>query len=72
MNTVFLGEIPLIQSIRESGDVGRPAALQENSFIENVFSQITKNILTELLKRNEELPETEVVRITTMSGCAAK
>jgi len=72
MNTVFLGEIPLIQSIRESGDVGRPAALQENSFIKNVFSQITKNILTELLKRNEELPETEVVRITTMSGCAAK
>ena len=25
----FLGEIPLVQSIREAGDVGRPAALQE-------------------------------------------
>lgn len=72
IDTAFLGEIPLIQSIRESGDVGRPAALQENSSIEKTFLEITKNILSQLLKRNENLPETEVVRITTMSGCAAK
>jgi ATP-binding protein involved in chromosome partitioning len=72
INTEFLGEIPLVQSIREAGDIGRPAAMQEGSPIEQAFKSITQNMLTQLLKRNEELPETEIVRITNMSGCAAK
>lgn len=33
----FLGEVPLVQSIREAGDYGRPAALQTASVIESVF-----------------------------------
>ena len=72
LNTKFLGEVPLVQSVREAGDVGRPAALQEGTPIEKAFTEITQNMLTQLLKRNEELPETEIVRITNMSGCAAK
>ncbi len=71
INTTFLGEIPLVQSIRESGDVGRPVALQENTALEEAFTTLTKNMLSQLVKRNNELPETEVVRITTMSGCSA-
>ena len=67
----FLGEIPLIQSIRESGDCGRPAALQDETEIQSVFNNISKNMLSELLKRNNKLPETEVIKITTMSGCSA-
>ena len=67
----FLGEIPLIQSIRESGDCGRPAALQDETEIQSVFNDISKNMLSELLKRNNKLPETEVIKITTMSGCSA-
>ena len=70
INTTFLGEIPLVQSIRESGDVGRPAAMQEGSPIQKAFEEITQEMLTQLLKRNEELPETEIVRITNMSGCS--
>lgn len=72
LNTTFLGEVPLVQSIREAGDYGRPAALQEDSPIAEAFTDITKNMLTQLIKRNETLPPTEVVRITNMSGCAAK
>jgi ATP-binding protein involved in chromosome partitioning len=71
IKTRFLGEIPLVQSIRESGDVGRPVALQEGTVLENSFKDITKEMVAELLKRNESLPPTEVVRITTMSGCSA-
>ena len=67
----FLGEIPLIQSIRESGDYGRPAALQDDTIIQGVFNGISKNMLSELLKRNNKLPETEIIKITTMSGCSA-
>jgi len=70
IETAFLGEVPLVQSIREAGDVGHPVALQENTPLENAFSAITKNTLSQLVKRNKDLPPTEIVRITTMSGCS--
>ena len=66
----FLGEIPLIQSVREAGDYGRPASMQENTFSEITFNNISKNMLSELLIRNKELPETEIIKITSMSGCS--
>ena len=71
IQTKFLGEIPLVQSIREAGDVGHPVALQNGTVLEKSFSEITKEMVSELLKRNENLPPTEVVRITTMSGCSS-
>jgi ATP-binding protein involved in chromosome partitioning len=71
INTKFLGEIPLVQSIREAGDVGHPVALQNGTVLEKSFNDITKEMISELLKRNANLPPTEVVRITTMSGCSA-
>jgi len=71
IKTKFLGEIPLVQSIRESGDVGHPVALQEGTVLQKSFNDITKEMVSELLKRNANLPPTEVVRITTMSGCSS-
>ena len=71
INTKFLGEIPITQSIREAGDVGHPVALQEGTILEKSFKDITKEMVSELLKRNANLPPTEVVRITTMSGCSS-
>jgi ATP-binding protein involved in chromosome partitioning len=71
INTAFLGEIPLVQSIREAGDVGHPVALQTNTPLEEAFSDITKNMITELVKRNTDLPPTEAVKITTMAGCSS-
>jgi len=60
-----------VQSIREAGDVGRPVALQDGTLLEKSFNDITKEMVSELLERNKNLPPTEVVRITTMSGCSA-
>ncbi len=71
INVPFLGEIPLVQSIREAGDVGRPAALQEGSSLSNAFKDLTKNVVSEVVKRNENLAPTEAIKITTMAGCAA-
>lgn len=68
-NTRFLGEIPLVQSIRESGDVGHPISLQNNTSLEISFKEIAKNMVDELIKRNADLPPTEIVRISTMAGC---
>ncbi|WP_435253860.1 P-loop NTPase [Tenacibaculum sp. A30] len=72
IETSFLGEIPLVQSIREAGDVGHPVALQENTPLAEAFTEATKEMVSQLLKRNANLPPTEVVRITTMSGCSTK
>lgn len=68
----FLGEVPLVQSIREAGDIGYPAALQENSPIALAFETITNNIVSELEKRNENLPKTEAVQMTNSKGCSTK
>ena len=67
----FLGEVPIVQSIREAGDYGRPAAMQSGSIIEGVFEEITKKVVEETIKRNQNLPATEAVKITTMAGCSA-
>jgi len=67
----FLGEIPIVQSIREAGDYGRPAALQTASPLEKVFEEIARNVVQETVNRNENLPPSEAVKITTMAGCSA-
>ncbi len=72
MELPLLGEIPIIQSIREASDYGRPAALQEDDIIPSVYMNICKNMIQSLVKRNENLPPTEAVRITTMAGCSTK
>jgi len=71
LNVPFLGEVPIVQSIREAGDYGRPAALQTASPIETVFEEITRNVVQETVNRNESLPATEAIKITTMAGCSA-
>lgn len=67
----FLGEVPIVQSIREAADFGRPAALQNNTVTATIFEEITRNVVQEVVRRNENLPVTEAVKITTMAGCAA-
>ncbi|WP_127137232.1 Mrp/NBP35 family ATP-binding protein [Flagellimonas oceanensis] len=67
----FLGQIPLVQSIREAGDVGRPAALQTATPTEEAFEELTKSVVQELVRRNTDLPPTEAIKITTMAGCSA-
>jgi ATP-binding protein involved in chromosome partitioning len=71
LNVPFLGEVPLVQSIREAGDYGRPAALQTASIIETIFEELTRNVVQEVVARNQNLPATEAIKITTMAGCAA-
>ncbi len=71
LNVPFLGEIPLVQSIREAGDVGRPAAMQTATATESAFEEVTKKVVEETVRRNEALPPTEAIKITTMAGCSA-
>ena len=72
LGVAFLGEIPLVQSVRESGDFGRPVALQDNTPTQKAFEQITKNVVEETVKRNKNLPPTEKIQITNQAGCSVK
>ena len=67
----LLGEIPLVQSIREAGDVGHPAALQLGTPLSEAYEELTKNVVEETVRRNKSLPPTEAIKITTMAGCSA-
>ncbi len=45
MNVSLLGQIPLVQSIREAGDVGRPAVLQEHTPQAQALNEMIDNLL---------------------------
>lgn len=46
----FLGELPLLQTIREAGDAGRPAVLQTNGEAAAAFRSVVANLLKQLGK----------------------
>jgi ATP-binding protein involved in chromosome partitioning len=58
----FLGEIPIVQSIRESGDVGYPAVLRSGATNE-AFSNLAENVARQIAIRNAEKTKTEVVQV---------
>jgi ATP-binding protein involved in chromosome partitioning len=61
----LLGQIPLVQSIRESGDVGRPALLQKDSQIAETFKDLASAVIKEVEARNGSMQPTKKVEITT-------
>jgi ATP-binding protein involved in chromosome partitioning len=48
MGVPFLGQLPLVQSIREAGDVGRPAAFQDESPVLDPLNQLIDNFLEQM------------------------
>jgi ATP-binding protein involved in chromosome partitioning len=62
MNVPFLGHIPLVQSVREAGDVGKPAVFQENSLVSNAFDELVTTFVEEVAaqKAKKKLKSLEV------------
>jgi len=48
MNVPLLAQIPLIQSVREAGDAGRPAVLQDNTLSSKVFDEFVRKFVAGL------------------------
>ena len=67
-NTPLLLELPFYESIRESGDVGSPAALQETELGE-IFLKLAKKVINRIVERNKDLPATKKVKISHNKGC---
>lgn len=66
----LLGQIPIVQSLREAADAGRPGVLQFSTEISNSFINLAKKVVVSIDERNVNLPTTESVKITNMKGCS--
>lgn len=63
-NSILLGQIPLIQGIRESGDDGVPAVLSsEENEVKEAFMQVAQNTMRQVALRNEFLEPSKVINI---------
>lgn len=64
LNIPFLGQIPIVQSIREGGDEGKPAASNQASLISTSFNEIAEKVIDEVEKRNETLAATQKIKMS--------
>ncbi|MFP4447285.1 MAG: Mrp/NBP35 family ATP-binding protein [Bacteroidales bacterium] len=62
-NIPLLGQIPLEQSIMESGEEGKPSALEEESQVSEAFKKMAQKLMEEVDKRNKNLDPTKRVEI---------
>jgi ATP-binding protein involved in chromosome partitioning len=72
MDIDLLAEIPIVQSIREAADAGRPAILQGATPIAIELLNMAKNVVASIEKRNVALPPTSAVQTTHSAGCSTK
>ena len=61
LNVPLLGQIPLVQSICESGDEGEPAAVKQDTITSNAFRNLAESVVRETERRNREQPPTHIV-----------
>jgi len=65
MQIPLLGQVPIVQGIRESGDAGKPVAIQTGSQAGEAFRLLSKAVVESLNRRNKEHGPTRKVEITT-------
>lgn len=61
MNVPLLGQIPIVQSICESGDKGEPAAVKDDTITGQAFANLARAVVEETEKRNAQQPPTQIV-----------
>lgn len=59
MNVRLLGQIPIVQSIREGGDEGKPVALNPNSITGLAFADLARTVISAVNERNEREAPTQ-------------
>ena len=59
----FLGEIPLVQSIREGGDKGIPACMDDEPIAKHAFSTLAQAVARSVAMRNANMEPTKILEI---------
>ena len=65
----LLSRFPLLETVRESSDVGRPAALQNNN-VSEMYKNFAISVVEKTMERNLKLNKTKRVKITHTKGCS--
>lgn len=60
----FLGQVPLVQSIREGGDVGVPAMVSNDALSQKAFRDVTATAVRNIAMRNANVPKTKMIEVT--------
>jgi ATP-binding protein involved in chromosome partitioning len=68
----FLGQIPLVQSIREGGDQGVPVMMGDDEITKNAFNEFAAAAARSISMRNANMTATQVVGIVEEVGVASK
>ncbi len=68
----FLGQIPLVQSIREGGDAGIPVMMAEDSITKHAFEEFAAAAARSISMRNANMSATQVVEIVEEVGMMSK
>ena len=63
----FLGQIPIVQSIREGGDNGIPIMMSDDELTKKAFIDFAGNAARGIAMRNADLAPTEIQQITEMA-----
>jgi ATP-binding protein involved in chromosome partitioning len=63
INVPLLSQIPIVQSIAESGDNGNPVANDDNSIVGNAFKILAERVAQQIAIRNSEKLATKIVEI---------
>lgn len=59
----FLGQIPIVQSIREGGDIGVPVMVSDEAVSKKAFEEFTANAVRGIAMRNANMPATQIQEI---------
>lgn len=63
MQVPLLGQIPVVQSICESGDEGEPVAVNAETATGEAFRELARRVVAETERRNREQPATQIVEM---------
>lgn len=57
----FLGQVPLIQSIREGGDEGVPAMVGTDAITKDAFTKVVSLAVRQIAVRNADMPKSQTI-----------
>ena len=63
MNLPLLAQLPMVQSVCNNGDQGKPSAVDTDTIMGQAFLSLAQSVVTMVNRRNKELPKTKIVDV---------
>lgn len=61
--SALIGQIPLVQGLRESGDSGVPAAYNKDHPLYETFMEVARKLSQQVSLRNQQMPASQAVQV---------